>query len=188
MNYLYTYNLNIVDGRWLYEVISDKVLDYVINKKDLTKEEIQLSILVNDLSDIMLDKIKVLADQYKKINIVTNHIEKFKRIEEKLLNENGVIITVTNNKRKSLIKSKIILNVDFPNELINKYRICEDAIIVNIKHEVKIKNNKYYYLYDEQEKGFKETDVEKIINDIEEGKMKYCDSYFKPKFDKDEGR
>ena len=55
-------------------------------------------------------------------------------------------------------------------------------------YEVKIKNNKYYYLYDEQEKGFKETDVEKIINDIEEGKMKYCDSYFKPKFDKDEGR
>ena len=97
MNYLYTYNLNIVDGRWLYEVISDKVLDYVINKKDLRKEEIQLSILVNDLSDIMLDKIKVLADQYKKINIVTNHIEKFKRIEEGLLNENGVIITVTNN-------------------------------------------------------------------------------------------
>lgn len=143
MNYLYTYNLNIVDGRWLYEVISDKVLDYVINKKDLRKEEIQLSILVNDLSDIMLDKIKVLADQYKKINIVTNHIEKFKRIEEKLLNENGVIITVTNNKRKSLIKSKIILNVDFPNELINKYRICEDAIIVNIKHEVKIKNKRF---------------------------------------------
>lgn len=55
-------------------------------------------------------------------------------------------------------------------------------------YEVKIKNNKYYYLYDEQEKGFKETDVEKIINDIEEGKMKYCYSYFKPKFDKDEGR
>ena len=39
-----------------------------------------------------------------------------------------------------------------------------------------------------EEKGFKETDVEKIINDIEEEKMKYCDSYFKPKFDKDEGR
>ena len=33
MNYLYTYNLDIVDGKWLYEAISDRILNYIIDKK-----------------------------------------------------------------------------------------------------------------------------------------------------------
>ena len=36
------------------------------------------------------------------------------------------------------MKSKIILNVDFPTELINKYSIYEEAIIINLKGNVKI--------------------------------------------------
>ena len=49
------------------------------------------------------------------------------------------MITINNNKKKSLTKSDIILNIDFPNELINKYRIAENANIINIKGETKIK-------------------------------------------------
>lgn len=143
MNYLYTYNLDIVDGKWLFEVLSDKILDYAVNKKNLEKEDIQLSILVNDLSDIMLEKIKILIKQYKKVNIVTNHIEKFKKIEEQVLSKDGIMITVTNNKKKSIVKSKLILNVDFPEELINKYKIYDEAIIINIKQNVRIKSKRF---------------------------------------------
>lgn len=143
MNYLYTYNLDIVDGKWLFEVLSDKILDYAVSKRNLKKEDIQLSILVNDLSDIMLEKIKVLIKQYKKVNIVTNHIGKFKKIEEQVLSKDGIMITVTNNKKKSIIKSKLILNVDFPEELINKYKIYDEAIIINIKQNVRIKSKRF---------------------------------------------
>ena len=143
MNFLYSYNLNIVDGIWLFEVLSEKILDYIIVKKSLKKEQIQLSILVNDLSEIILEEIKILVKQYKIINIVTNHIEKFKKIEETLLANEGIVITVTNNKRKSLTKSELILNVDFPTELINEYKIYENAVIVNIKNTVKIKEKRF---------------------------------------------
>ena len=34
MNYLYTYNLDIVDGKWLFEVLSDKILDYAVSKRN----------------------------------------------------------------------------------------------------------------------------------------------------------
>ena len=54
---------------------------------------------------------------------LTNHIEKFKTLERKVLEEYGIMITINNNKKKSLAKSNIILNMDFPNELINKYRL-----------------------------------------------------------------
>lgn len=143
MNYLYTYQCEIVDGKWLFEVLSEKVLDYVVNKKGLKKQEIQLSILVNDLSDIMLNIIKILATQYKKINIVTNHIEKFRKIEEKMLSKDGIMMIVTNNKKKSLSKSQLILNVDFPSELINKYNIYEEAIIINIRQNTKINKKRF---------------------------------------------
>ena len=143
VNELYSYNYNIVDGKWLFELLSEKVLDYIVNKKKLEKQEIQLSILVNDLSEVMLQTIKKLLQQYKKINIVTNHITKFKKVEDKMLEEQGIMIVVNNNKRRSLAKSQLILNVDFPSELINNYNIYEEAIIVNIRNNVKIKRKRF---------------------------------------------
>ena len=76
------------------------------------------------------------------MNIVTNHIEKFKKIEDKFM-ENGIMITISNNKKKSLMKSKIILNIDFPNELINKYMIKDDAIIINVPGKAKINRKRF---------------------------------------------
>lgn len=142
-NYLYSYNLDIVEGRWLFEALSMQALEYVITKKEMKKEETQLSILVNGITDNFLETIKEMVKQYKSVNIVTNHIEKFKRIEEKILQEDGIMITVTNNKKKSLAKSKIILNVDFPTELINQYCIYEEAIIINLRGNVKINRKRY---------------------------------------------
>ena len=140
---LYSYGYEIVDGRWLFEALSYKVLDYIVNSKDLKKEEIEVSILVNNLTEYTLANIKKIAQEYKLLNIVTNHMEKFKKIEEKIYNENGLMITVTNNKKKSLKKSQIILNIDFPKELLNEYFIYEDAIIVNICGNMKITKKRF---------------------------------------------
>ncbi len=53
------------------------------------------------------------------------------------------MIIVTNNKKKSLSKSKIILNIDFPKELLNKYNIYENAILVNIRGNMKIARKRF---------------------------------------------
>ena len=99
--------------------------------------------LINDLTDIEFENIKNLARKYKTINIVTNHIEKFKKLEKQLQENEGIIITITNNKKKSLMKTQIILNIDFPKELINKYNIRDDAIIVNVKGKIKINKKRF---------------------------------------------
>ena len=138
-NEIYSNNLEIINGRWLFGVLGTRVIKYIIKKKKMKSEEIQISILINDISEIMLENIKQIVREYKKVNIVTNHIEKFKKIEEQILKEEGIMITVSRNKRKSLLKSQIILNVDFPSELINQYRINEEAIIVNLRGNVEIK-------------------------------------------------
>ena len=142
-NILYTYGFDIVDGKWLFEVISCEVLDYIVNLKNIKKEDTEISILVNYITQNTLENIKKIARQYKRLNIVTNHIEKFKKIEEELYNKEGIMIIVTNNKKKSLSKSKIILNIDFPKELLNKYNIYENAILVNIRGNMKIARKRF---------------------------------------------
>lgn len=141
INYLNTYGLEIQDGKWLFEILLPEITEYIVNKKKIEKTNI--SIMINDLTDIEFENIKILARKYKSINIVTNHIEKFKKLEKQLQENEGIIITITNNKKKSLMKSQIILNIDFPKELINKYNIQDEAIIVNVRGNVKINKKRF---------------------------------------------
>lgn len=143
VNYLYSYNYEIVDGKWLFQVLIFDVLEYVIKKLKIKKEDIKLGILVNDISDLALYAIVELVKKYKNVKIVTNHINSFKNIEEKISEKYGILISVGNNKRKVLSKTNIILNLDFPTELINRYKINSESTIINFKGNVKIKDKRF---------------------------------------------
>ena len=136
-------NIQKQEGKWLFELLSCKILDYVIEKKEMKKQETGISILVNDLTENMLSNIRTMAKEYKRVNIVTNHIGKFRKIEKQILEQDGIMITVGNNKRKGISQSKLILNVDFPTELINQYHIFEKAIMINIRGNVKITKKRF---------------------------------------------
>ena len=88
-----------------------------------------------------------VAQNIKRVNIVTNHINKFKKMEEYLYNELGIILNISNNKSKSLLNSELIINIDFPQELINKYEIYNKAILINILNSVEIKAKKFIIAY-----------------------------------------
>ncbi len=143
INYLNSYNIEIVDGKWLFEVLSYKIIEYISKVKKIKKEELSVSILINKITETSLYNIRKIATSCKRVNIVTNHIELFKKLEKQILDEDGIMITITNNKRKSLSKSNIILNIDFPQELINQYNIFDEAIIVNIQGNIKIKKKRF---------------------------------------------
>ncbi len=142
-NYLNSYNIEIVDGKWLFEVLSYKTIEYISKVKKIKEEELSVSILINKITETSLYNIRKIARNCKRVNIVTNHIELFKKMENQILDEDGIMITITNNKRKSLSKSNIILNIDFPQELLNQYNIYEEAIIVNIQGNIKIKKKRF---------------------------------------------
>ena len=173
-NVLHSYGYNIVDGRWLFEGISEKILNYITELKNIKKEETSISILVNNLTDYTLESIKILAKEYKTLNIVTNHIEKFKKIEKIIYQEYGLMITVTNNKKRSLNKSKVILNIDFPNEILNKYNIYDEAIIVNINGNIKINKKRFC--------GLVINDYEIKVKSIKENRKYYIKELYEAGF------
>ena len=143
VNNLYSYHYEIVDGKWLFQMLLFDVLEYVIKKLKIKAEEIKIGILVNNITDLAIYVIEKLIVKYKYVKIVSNHIHSFQNIEEKISKEQGILIHVGNNKRKILSKTNIILNLDFPTELINRYTINSTAIIINFKGNVKINNKRF---------------------------------------------
>lgn len=103
----------------------------------------EVSLLVNDFTQINREIIIDVAKSIKRLNIITNHIEKCQKIEKYLYNEFGIMLNISNNKRKSLLKSEIILNIDFPEEVINKYRIYDNSIIININEKIDLKSKRF---------------------------------------------
>ncbi len=143
INYLNSNNVNIFNGRWLEKYLAYEIIKYILVKKNIKKEETEIAILINQIDEVSTENIKLFAKEFKRVNVVTNHIEKLKKIEENIFDEFGIMITITNNKKKSLKNAKIILNMDFPEELINKFNIYDEAIILNLDGNAKINKKRF---------------------------------------------
>lgn len=170
VNYLNSYGFKISDGKFLFEILEIKIIKYIIEKMKMDEEKTNISILLNDLTEIQLANIKELAKKYKNFSIVTYHIEKFRRIENELYKE-GIVLTLTNSKKNSLARSKIILNVDFPNEILNKYIINENAIIIDIYGNSKINRKRF--------NGICINDYEIILEKRDIDKLYLNENYYK---------
>lgn len=132
-NNVYIYTGKLLGNYLLY--------DFVAYISKMKKEEIytqELFILTNNPTKVDENNIIYFAKKFKRINIVTNHINYFKKMENYLDDKLGIAITITNNKRKSLSKAKIIINLDFDEETINSFNINRKAIILNINNKTNI--------------------------------------------------
>lgn len=114
-------DLNILNGRWLFNYLIYDVVNYILLKINKEIENTEISILVNKTTDSNIQNILNIAQNAKILNIVTENIAVFKQIEEKLYEEQGIMIRVTNNKKRSLLKSDVIINFDFSEEELTKY-------------------------------------------------------------------
>ena len=140
---IYENDVNIIDGKWLLTYMINEVLEFICNKKQNNKEEVEITILSKFISNESFDIVKQLSKEYKRINIVTKQINEFKHLENKIFDEYGMVMTVTNNKRKSLSKARIIINMDFSEKELNEFNIYENAIIINLKDNIKIKRKRF---------------------------------------------
>lgn len=159
INYLNSNNVNIFNGRWLEKYLAYEIIKYILVKKNIKKEETEIAILINQIDEVSTENIKLFAKEFKRVNVVTNHIEKLKKIEENIFDEFGIMITITNNKKKSLKNAKIILNMDFPEELINKFNIYDEAIILNLDGNAKINKKRF--------SGLNINNYEIALNDVD---------------------
>lgn len=143
VNLFYSNNFNIINGKNLFKKLAVQIIGNVCLKNNLKSQEKQIGITINSIDTFGMNYVKILSKKFKTLNVVTNNIRYFKTLKEKLWDEDGIIITLTNNKKKALSKVDIILNVDFPEEVINKYLVFDEAILINLEEDVKIKKKRF---------------------------------------------
>lgn len=142
-NLLYSYNLDIIKGKGLLKFLLEDWVKIICKKNRIDTKNSNIGITVNTYSSYIEKLVQKLSNEFKAVNIITNNIYRFKKLQEVYLEDNGLIITITNNKRKALLRTNIILNIDFPEELINEYTLNDYAVLINIEEFVKIKKKRF---------------------------------------------
>lgn len=136
-------NVRFFDGKWLFKHMSQDIVKYVCNSKKSSLGYQEISILSNEIDRVIKQVILDLAMQVRVLNVITQNENNFKKIEKELYSEYGIILNINNNYQKSLNRSDIILNFDFNEEELNKYKINSKACIINFNEEINIKEKAF---------------------------------------------
>ncbi len=143
LNYMYSNNIKIIQGKMLFKLLIEDFINKICKAIEINSKECRIAFTINYMDYNIIQVIENLSKEFKMISIVTNNLSLFKELKEKLYNESGFIISLTNNKRKALLRCNMIVNVDFPEEILNKYQIYDNAIIINLEEPVNIHKKRF---------------------------------------------
>lgn len=135
--------LPICDGRWLFKYLVVQVLEYIEKQQKKKMEEQNLAFVIDSYNEIVEFYIKYLTNKVKSLKIITEKRNKFKQIENEMFQNDGTVLTISNNKRKALKNIDIIINFEYSEEKINKFAIKDNAIIINLKEKITIISKRY---------------------------------------------
>ena len=129
--------VQVLNGKKLMGFMKFEVVKYVLNKQKVNSKEEEIYIVFKKSGDTDLNFLKKFIENFRVVNVVTNDIERLKNVQDNLLENDGILISVSNNKRKALKRAKYVLNINLNKEELEKYRMNRDAIIVNIQENVR---------------------------------------------------
>ena len=171
------------ESKLIYKENIIPIINNVILQKGNNPNEENIYVLIKTNNMTNNQKILSMISTYKTVNIITPIIKNFIKLEQRL-EEESELISVSNNKRKSLLKAEYILNIDFTEEDIAQYSINRKSIIFNVSNneiahirgfdgiiinniEIDSLKNERFDLQDEYKKN-----KELIINRIEKSMYK----------------
>ena len=142
-NIIYSNNINILDGTRLDKFLVYNLVQKIYQYKKTNIQAGEITLLINENDDINVETIIMLAKEIKRLNIITNDIKKFRKIVDYLYKELGILIKLSNNVKTNLRSSDIIVNIDFPEEIVNKLEIPNNAVVLNMPKNINIKSKKF---------------------------------------------
>lgn len=160
------YNIEYINQEKIKKFLLLHILEYITKIQNKDINSLEITMLVNNNSEMNLFLIEEISKLVKGLKIVSLNIYKFKKLEEKMYNEHGIAIQFSNSYKKSLEKSNIIVNLDFKEIELNEYNIYNNAIIINCyKDNIKIKSRLFDgIIINSLEIDFKKEIVENLKN------------------------
>lgn len=110
-----------------------------IQQKEIREEEVYFLIKKDLKMDFSF--LDPFIKTCKTVNIVTNDIERFQKIQQDLYEQENILMGVSNNRNKFLRKAKYIFNINLEAKDLKKLKIHRNAIIIHIKQDEKYEEN-----------------------------------------------
>ncbi len=115
-----------LQGRYILKFMLIEVINYCTRLLEFKSDE--LFICVNEYNKENVSIIKDLCNSIKVVNIITKN-NGYRELERNL-EEKGIYITVNNNKRKSLKRANIVINLDFKD--LKDYNVSRNMIMIDL--------------------------------------------------------
>lgn len=130
----------VCDGRKLMIYMQYDILIYILNIQKIDANSVDVYFLIKKDNDLNLQFLSKFIENCKTVNIVTNDIARFKEVQERIYENENILIGISNNKSKALKRARYILNINMDENDIKKYKVNRDAIIINLKNMVYYNN------------------------------------------------
>lgn len=131
------FGIDVLNGKKLMELMDFDIVKYIIDIQQVDMKQEEIYIIFKKDNSLNLNFLKRFIENFRMTNVVTNDIERLKNVQDNLLEQDGILISVSNNKRKALKRAKYVLNMNLSKTELEKYKINRNAIIINIKENVR---------------------------------------------------
>ena len=130
----------VCNGRKLMSYMQYDILTYILDIQNIDVKNVDVFFLIKRDNDLNLQFLSKFIENCKTVNIVTNDIDRFKSVQDRIYDNENILIGISNNKSKGLKRARYIFNVNMDENDIKKYKINRDAIIINLKNMVYYNN------------------------------------------------
>lgn len=127
-------------GKKLMEYMGLEIIEYIlkIQETEMNREEIYFLLKKEEIESIIdTDYLTNYIKGFRLVNLVSNDIRQLKKIQDKILEKDNILISISNNKKKALKRAKYIININLNKKELEKYTINRYAIIINLRETVK---------------------------------------------------
>ena len=125
--------VSILNEKGMMPYLIKEMIEFILDKQGGKSELEDIYLLVQKENESYRENIRFLSSYFKTVNIITSCISQYQQFANKLEEKEDIILTVTNNKKKSLRKAKWIVNFDIPIEEMKKYTIYREATILYLE-------------------------------------------------------
>ena len=133
-------NVKMINGKKLMEYMEFDIMKYILEKQKHSMKQEDIYIIFKRDNSLNLNFLVRFIENFRMTNVVTNDIARLKNVQDNLLDNENILISVSNNKKKALRRAKYVLNVNLTTEELAKYNINRNAVIINIRENVKYSN------------------------------------------------
>ncbi len=130
-------NVKMINGKKLMEYMEFDIMKYILEKQKHNIKQEDIYIIFKKDNSLNLNFLVRFIESFRMTNVVTNDVTRLKNVQNNLLDSENILISVSNNKKKALRRAKYVVNINLNSEELEKYNINREAVIINIRENVK---------------------------------------------------